>query len=469
MTLTLPGGITVHPKTLPGGPDPQSLADTQDAQSALFPFQYAFAVPDTITSATLTIDVPAMPAVAAYTGDNPITVTPGTATFAFSVPAPASPTPPAGAATAPADIVVSHFSGATSAHGGDSGLPTGPLIGGLLGLVAVIAAGTFVVTRRRRMVPTPSLAGPGPATTPLSGSHPPPPSPPLRRQDEPVVPADPPNPDLVPPSSPPSPAATEPRPLLVPPSGLPPLAAGQIRVLVFGQPTIEGLPVPLGQTQQELLTWLVLHPGLRFTAEQLRGHLSSPGRHRDVSADTIRSYIGDLRKVCGEAHIPTTRAGGAYEAIGIDSDATSFHDATRRATAPDVDPPGRATYLAEALAWVRGAPFSHVDKGTYGWADTNLDLAAYTPAIVDAALTLARLANDHGDVALARWAVGQGLQVAPTDQRLDEPRLIAEATAGPAQLDATWRQILARLAGHSETPNDRLLELYRSLRDDQPQ
>ena len=281
------------------------------------------------------------------------------------------------------------------------------------------------------------------------------------------------------------------RVLLVVPEGPPPVAEGRVRVEVLGSPRVSGWPegvAPPGQSVLELLAFLALHPGRRFSTEQLRSQLGE-GRLRDLDPGTVRRYIYDLRRALGEDRVPEAKAGGSYEVVGVDADAVEF----ARLTGPDkpVGPdnpvasdgtasPARlaggdgegegegvvvlAGRLAAALSMVRAAPFSDTPKGCYGWADVDPDLSAgMSNGIHRVALSLARLALGVGDRQLAGWAVSKGLLVWPTDEELCVAFL--DVAAGDLRrLDAAWTQTVSRLDAFHEHPSCRLEESYRRLR-----
>lgn len=448
MTLTLPGGITLHPKALPGGPDPQSLSEVQDDQSALFPFQYALAVPDTMTSATLTIHVPAMPAVAAYSGDSPETVTPGTATFSFSVPAPSTPVPPADAASAPAAIPASSTGAPTSTS--SSGASIAFIVAVAVALVALVVA---VARRRRRPTPVVSAA---------SGSFVPEPPPPSDRRRDDSTPQGPPrDATSVPPPCPvagdgaspivedtgaqapptPPPAGTgpvdgdkpstttaddraaSPNPaVLVPmPGDAPERPAGEMWVRVLGRIDLDGWPAAEprpGVTPLELLTFLALHPGRDYTAEELRDAVCG-SRPRDISADSVGRYINDLRRALGRRAGTRDSPRGGYQLHGVTTDAAIFDRCLARArSAPDAA--GRAGHLVAAMQLVRGAPFASSPSPAFGWTTIGEQLAStLTNRVHSVALELADLAVEAGDPALAEFAVSRGRLVSDSDEALD--------------------------------------------------
>jgi hypothetical protein len=121
--------------------------------------------------------------------------------------------------------------------------------------------------------------------------------------------------------------------------------------------------------------------------------------------------------------------------------------------------------LADALSLVRGAPFSDVPAGTYGWADTTPLGSDLANAVHRAAVDLAGLAVDARDDDLAAWAVERGLVVWPTDETLHRLALTAASgSTDPARLGQTWARTTALFGAHREPIPDTLVQHYQQLR-----
>ena len=272
--------------------------------------------------------------------------------------------------------------------------------------------------------------------------------------------------------------------LVVVPDGPPQVGEGRVRVEVLGSPRVVGWPegvAPPGQSVLELLAFLALHPGQRFSTEQLRSRLGA-GRSRDLDPGTVRRYINELRRALGDARVPESKAGGRYEVLGVDADAVEFarltvsgrladpakaNEASRDGVHHETDPDSNvavAGRLAAALSMVRAAPFSDTARGTYGWADIDLNLSAdMSNGIQKAAVRLAQLALDANDRELALWAVSKGILVWPCDEELSMA-FLDSAAGDPGRLDAAWTQTVARLGVCGDSPSARLGDHYRRLR-----
>ena len=165
----------------PGGLDPASPPNGgSDLQSRVFPYRYAFEVPAAITSPTLTITVPPGPAVAAFSGDTPITVNPGTATIPIAFPAAAAFVAPPGAASSPLHLATPTVADGTSgrqAAPAPSTSTTGSVFNATnieIALAAVVAA-ALIALRVRHRNPTPASrqASPDPVRSDIPTQTPP--------------------------------------------------------------------------------------------------------------------------------------------------------------------------------------------------------------------------------------------------------------------------------------------------------
>ncbi|HET6874497.1 MAG TPA: bacterial transcriptional activator domain-containing protein, partial [Acidimicrobiales bacterium] len=515
LTLQLPGRSAIHPTRFPGGPDNPAV---EPRTNDLFSDQFAFLVPAATTSATLTID-PGAQMVNIPGNINTDTVTVPPATFDLTFAAPATPAPPAGAATPPATMAAIRTPvGAADGQPRHSSSGSGFPVGAAIALVTAILIGAVGVIAIRRRA-TPATAGPPGPHPPPSGPHvadqPPPtatatnghfqpsaysPStsaeyvqasdgqPLTARATAPTGCAEPvpaavpasgvavdapaaaaPTEEAAAPAVEPEPAPpplriADPLPrvrLLEPPAGPPPLQPGEVRFRFAGRPLSEGLPHGTGSTVEEIIGFLALHPGERFTGSQLQIRLGSAGRPRGFSTDSITRYMSEARQHLGEDRIPK----GGYEAIGLDTDVTAIAESIAEA-ATATDPVGRAVHLAAALAWVRGGPFADLDPGDpWAWGPDDSGLCTRLAIqIHDAAIELADLALSAGDATLAAWAAEQGLLAEKTDQ----PLMCRLLRAGHLQgrFDLTWAQINARLArdGDGTTPGPELLATCDELR-----
>ena len=219
-------------------------------------------------------------------------------------------------------------------------------------------------------------------------------------------------------------------------TGTAPLAApsgGPVVVKVLGPVEVDGLVHPFGGSpEQEVLVFLALHPGRRFTSIELRSRIWIEGRDEPAAA-TFRNYLVGLRKCLPQGTV--VRTGLNY---ALTDAVTSDWDQFCGLLAHSGD---QAEHLAEALALVRGSPFEGAfsgRNGSYGWAG---DLSHQIEVAVEiAGHELATLGLESGDLALADAGVGQVLRCLPASvvARGDHLRLGA-ALGGPREVERRMR------------------------------
>lgn len=471
ITLIVPGDP--HPLTataFPGiGPD------ANDQGEGAFTAAYGFQVPADITTATLTVNPgSSIQADAAscflFSSFRPQ----GSATFNLTLPTTAW-TPPADATTTPAPIGTLPGAQTTSSslarHSG-SGFPLVPLIIGLV-LASLAALAAVLILRRRTTI---APAGPGGFGDPSGAGSRPVGTPAATEPDERAPEA---SPSAAADKTADStshaagvtaaaPAKKPERTLLATiPDATRPCVPGIVQILLLGTPDVAGWPegaAPPSATALEILVFLALHPGRRYSAEQIRDELCQK-RKRTLEVATIRRYINDLRQILGH-QLPEARGTGGYELLDVTTDVDRFEALTKQAAAAE-DPSVKAALLADALSLVRGAPFADVPAGSYGWVDIGDYIRGdLSHLILSASQELADLARAHSDTDLSIWAVRQGLLAWPTDDSLFERLLEAGAADSPSQVARMWTEINDRLSALGETPSSQLYELHRRLRAD---
>lgn len=234
-------------------------------------------------------------------------------------------------------------------------------------------------------------------------------------------------------------------------------------ILVLGPPMAVGLAVePDRRVVVELAAYLACHSESVRTAEQVQAALwPLAGSRGDVSLDTVRQHLSRLRRCVGEDNLPdATRAGGYRFGEKVASDWMRFQalaEAARRAEGVR-----SAGLRRDALGLVRGAPFSGVPAGSYGWAWEELLVARMEAAVTDVAHRLAVEELAAGRPRLADWAAGRGLLAVPTDEILLADRMTAaRELSGRPGLDRAWRDAKAVLGEQAQSGP--LAEVYERL------
>jgi hypothetical protein len=215
---------------------------------------------------------------------------------------------------------------------------------------------------------------------------------------------------------------------------------------------------PAGRT-----TYLALHPSRTYTAEELRDPLSI-GKARALEADTIRTYASTLRRSVGAEHLPDAGRRG-YALTKAGTDWHRFIELSAAVTTNDDGGADGAGSLAQALALVRGAPFSELPNSGFGWVATELLISQVEVAVIAVAMRLTERALTAGDWRLAAWAAERGLTVAPTAQELNVAALQAAALSRQAdRFSQVWRDVTRRYAAGDEPVPGEFTNLYDQIR-----
>jgi hypothetical protein len=260
---------------------------------------------------------------------------------------------------------------------------------------------------------------------------------------------------------PPTPASVALTPI---PAELSPPAAGTLYFEVLGPFRVTGWPDDQARSTPvvNLATYLALHPGRPYSAEELRDPLSV-GKARALEADTIRTYANTLRRTVGPDHLPDAGRKG-YTLAVVDTDWHRFLELSAHTNGDD-DPAEQARRLAAALALVRGLPFSQLPANGFGWVATELLISQVEVAITVAATRLVGMALSAGDWRLAAWASDKGLTVSPAAQDLNIALIrAAQQSHQPDRLAQAWRDVTRRYAAADEPIPDDLRQRQEELR-----
>lgn len=214
-----------------------------------------------------------------------------------------------------------------------------------------------------------------------------------------------------------------------------------VTVGVLGPVVVDGQPAPLGPDALALLTWLAVHrTGADPTTiqETLWPTAPSDGSRLWAACEDITALLADGVN----RPIVHTDDGRLELADAVGADVARFDVLLRRLDA--ASPATQARRMAEALALVRGEPFS--DGADWAHAD---GLAVATAArVTEVAHRLAMHALAVLDVDRAAWAVERGLWAVPGCELLFRDRMrIADACGDPAAVDAAMDELRVHLDG----------------------
>jgi hypothetical protein len=184
----------------------------------------------------------------------------------------------------------------------------------------------------------------------------------------------------------------------------------------------------------ELLLYLALHRGQRFSGDRLRYALR-PDEDQELSAKTLRTYLSMLRKCLGPDYV-TSGADGYGVPWYVDTD---FAVLERQCKEGPIE---RRLFL---LDFIRGRPFEGVPAGGYGWLFSELWISRIETTIVASARDFALECLEAGLNEQAEHCVRQGLVGVPHDISLWELRLQIAAASGGAILDTAKQEAAAAL------------------------
>jgi DNA-binding SARP family transcriptional activator len=392
LTFTPTGG---SPVTATSG-DPGETNGKGKADDGLFDATYSFVVPGNLTTGSLTINAGSFTG-AEYTlfiaeaGTTSLNIS-GPLDLPLSFPAvPALATqakPPwVGAPLPPTVSAASSSDSGTRPASGSSGFP----IWLAVLLLVVVAAAIVLVQRRLSTRVRPAAASPDPAAPVVVIVEPTAVVSSLTNDAQPESPVA---------------SATTPDAYIADPS---------IRVL--GPVEVHGWVVePDRRVLEELLCFLVLHPGRSMSADQIQLALRpTNGTMPEVSRKTFHTYLSGLRRSIGADHLPDANADG-YQVVDVSSDWAKFQALTREADRTDGDQSLR--HLRAALSLVRGVPFEGVTTGQYEWVFNEQLASRLTGVVASCAIRLANELLDCGDYLGVDEAVRAGLRAAPDDADL---------------------------------------------------
>jgi hypothetical protein len=213
---------------------------------------------------------------------------------------------------------------------------------------------------------------------------------------------------------------------------LPPEPQWSLLVRVFGQVevvTAEGDQVAFDRSKAlELVVWLTQHrrrPTRAGARTALWDTAVRDATFANVVSDARRAMARAVPPADGEEWLARTLTEELPIHPAVLSDAELLAVRVEQAK---LCPPGDAVeILRGALELVTGMPFA----GTaYLWPDAEGISSSVTLLAVGAAMHMARLCLDRGDIEGVFWATGQGLQVLAGHEELIALRMRAHAAAG---------------------------------------
>ncbi|MFE6894811.1 LysM peptidoglycan-binding domain-containing protein [Streptomyces sp. NPDC057694] len=175
----------------------------------------------------------------------------------------------------------------------------------------------------------------------------------------------------------------------------------------------------------ELITWLALRPN-GATRHELDEVIAAGGGR--VENNTRNARVREVRRWLGDEHYPklNEQPDRRHRLIGVGCDWWQFQDLAGRAAHADDE--GAVRLLRDALALVKGRPFTGIPPRRYAWAQILTE--EMISAVADAADDLATRCLKSRDPRSALWAAGRGLDAGREREVLWRHRFEALAALG---------------------------------------
>ena len=138
----------------------------------------------------------------------------------------------------------------------------------------------------------------------------------------------------------------------------------------------------------------------------------------DIKRPAMRNYMADARKVVGERQLPTASGKPGYQLVDVATDWSEFEGLI--AQSQGVTKPAALPLKRQALALVRGVPFTADTSRYFTWAFSTSVVYKITEAVTALAHALSKDLVLAGDLSGAEWALRQGLLCDPCSLTLWE-------------------------------------------------
>ncbi len=229
-----------------------------------------------------------------------------------------------------------------------------------------------------------------------------------------------------------------------------------LTALVLGEVKVVGLDVELTPQQLSLVTFLAC------VGEANKSTIvDALWDGKPISRSRFPNLLAETRAKIGRNTLPEAKA-GVYRLNGISTDLGQFEQAialaSKQSASEVIDT------LRSAFELVRGIPLTTPNGRYWTWVGDHTHLAARVESLVaDAALRLADLLVEQGDLEGAIWACERGLLACPIDENLVASlaeTYVASGKLGTARrLVDSWEDKINRLecGEPSDGPRNRLV------------
>jgi LysM domain len=253
------------------------------------------------------------------------------------------------------------------------------------------------------------------------------------------------------------------------------LLPGQVEVrLLTAFPRMDGLieelPPKRSRRATELVAYLAVHHPDPVTSDRLRTRVLGSAT-TDAAAKTLFNTVGAARRamgrdVFGDPLLPPAAKSGRYcvsSLVTVDAvRAGALIAAASAATGDDEE----MALLRAGLELVEGEPMAGALTG-YAWWSAEGHERRVAAVLVDGACRLARLAEQHGHLELARWGIDRARLADPFSEVLSRAAMrLAGETGDADRLRREWAECQRRVdeLEPGSLPSEATERLYVDLR-----
>ena len=218
-----------------------------------------------------------------------------------------------------------------------------------------------------------------------------------------------------------------------------PIGTSTLLVNILGSLEISPALAPASDPVRAIIAYLALNPERPLAMDEIQTAVwPLIDNGTDIKRPAMRNYMVDARKVVGELHLPTASGKPGYALVGVDTDWAEYQRLL--AQTQTADKPSSVALRREALALVRGQPFSGDTSRYFTWTFTSSVVYKIVETVTAVAHVLATELVLAGDLTSAEAVLRQGLLIDPASLVLWEDLTdVLLETAVPSLLILHWR------------------------------
>ena len=230
-----------------------------------------------------------------------------------------------------------------------------------------------------------------------------------------------------------------------------PADTSTLRVDVLGPLTLSPCNGTASDPVRAIVAYLAMNNERPHTLEEIQTAiwpLTENGT--DIKRPAMRNYMADARRVIGERHLSTASGRSGYQLVDVTTDWSEFEGLV--AQSQGVAKPAALPLRRQALALVRGVPFTADTSRYFTWAFSTSVVYKITETVTTLAHTVSRELVLTSDLSGAEWTLRQGLLCDPACVTLWEGLTDVLLEGKDASLlDLHWKAAETILESHEVT------------------